>query len=79
RVYGAAVPASPAIAGYQTRTSLAPAAKRAVAAAAVGLITAGSTVILDGGTTACAIARALPRDLDCTVITTSPTVAVELL
>lgn len=79
RVYGGAVPASPAVASYQARASLAPAAKRTVASAAVRLITAGSTVILDGGTTALAIARTLPRDLKCTVITTSPTIAVALL
>ncbi|NED79217.1 DeoR family transcriptional regulator, partial [Streptomyces sp. SID11233] len=38
-----------------------------------------SAVILDGGTTALALARALPHELPCTVITHSPTIAAALL
>ena len=53
--------------------------KQRVAAAAVGLIRPGSTVLLDGGTTALAVARALPRDLRITLVTHSPTVATALL
>ncbi len=36
-------------------------------------------MILDGGTTALAVARALPQDLACTVITHSPTIVAALL
>jgi DeoR/GlpR family transcriptional regulator of sugar metabolism len=36
-------------------------------------------VIIDGGTTALAVVRALPSRLNCTVITHSPTVAAALL
>lgn len=36
-------------------------------------------MILDGGTTALAVARALPQDLACTVITHSPTIVTALL
>jgi DeoR/GlpR family transcriptional regulator of sugar metabolism len=79
KVYGGAVPASPAVADYAARGELEPASKRAVAARAVSLIRPGSVAILDGGTTTLAVARALPTDLECTVITHSPTVAVELL
>jgi DeoR/GlpR family transcriptional regulator of sugar metabolism len=43
------------------------------------LIGPGSTVILDGGTTTLAIARALPADLAATVVTHSPTVAAALV
>ncbi len=53
--------------------------KRRVAARAAGLITPGSTLILDGGTTTLAVVHALPADLDCTVITHSPTIASALL
>ena len=79
RVYGGAVPASPALADYGTRTSVEPDSKRRVAARAAGLITPGSTLILDGGTTTLAVVHALPADLDCTVITHSPTIASALL
>ncbi|MEW2291205.1 DeoR/GlpR family DNA-binding transcription regulator [Streptomyces sp. NPDC006743] len=79
RVYGGALPVSPAVADYGARQAVAPDGKRKVAAAAVGLVRPGGTVILDGGTTALAVARALPRDLSCTVITHSPTIAAALL
>ncbi|WP_342777322.1 hypothetical protein [Modestobacter excelsi] len=43
------------------------------------MIEPGNTVILDGGTTALAVAHALPRDLDATIVTHSPTVAAALV
>jgi DeoR/GlpR family transcriptional regulator of sugar metabolism len=79
RVYGGALPASPAVVDYAARQSVAPEGKQKVAAAAAALVRPGSTVILDGGTTALAVALALPQDLACTVITHSPTIAVALL
>jgi DeoR/GlpR family transcriptional regulator of sugar metabolism len=79
RVYGGALPASPALVDYGRRVDVEPASKERVAAHAVGLIEPGATVILDGGTTTLAVARLLPRTLACTVITHSPTVAVALL
>ena len=79
RVYGGAVPASPAVADYATRRGVAVDSKARVAAAAVQLVAPGSTVILDGGTTALAVARALPADLVATVVTHSPTVAAALV
>jgi DeoR/GlpR family transcriptional regulator of sugar metabolism len=79
RVYGGALPASPAIADYATRTGVAPDSKRRVARAAADLIRPGSAVILDGGTTTRAVVDAMPRSLDCTVITHSPTIAAALL
>ena len=79
RVYGGALPVSPAVVDYATRRTVEPGGKRAVAATAAGLVRPGSTLILDGGTTALAVAEALPRDLECTVITNSPTVASALL
>jgi len=79
RVYGGALPVSPAVADYTTRQTVEPDGKRRVAAVAAGLVRPGSAVILDGGTTALAVAQALAPDLDCTVITHSPTVATALL
>ena len=60
RVYGGALPVSPATADYAGRASVAPESKQRVAAAAVRLVHPGSTVILDGGTTALAVARSWP-------------------
>lgn len=79
RIYGGALPASPATADYTTRTKVSQESKSRVAARAVTLIKAGSTVILDGGTTTLALVEALPRELDCTIITHSPTITAALL
>jgi DeoR/GlpR family transcriptional regulator of sugar metabolism len=79
RVYGGALPVSPALADYATRAGVAVQSKDRVAATAAQLIRPGSTVLLDGGTTALAVARALPRDLSATVVTHSPTVAAALV
>ncbi len=78
RVYGGALPASPATADYTTRRRVEVDSKQRVAAAAAALVKPGDTVILDGGTTALAVARTLPADLRATVVTHSPTVAVAL-
>ncbi|MFD5462819.1 DeoR/GlpR family DNA-binding transcription regulator [Kitasatospora sp. NPDC127059] len=79
RVYGGALPVSPAVADYAARQAVAPGGKQKVAAVAAGLVRPGSALILDGGTTALAVAHALPQDLACTVITHSPTIAAALL
>ncbi|MBE1494853.1 DeoR/GlpR family transcriptional regulator of sugar metabolism [Amycolatopsis lexingtonensis] len=79
RVYGGALPVSPAVADYGSRAAIAVDRKDRVAAVAAGLVRPGATVILDGGTTTLAVANALPRDLEATVVTHSPTVAVALL
>lgn len=79
RVYGGAIPASPAVADYAARTQIATTSKQRVAAAAAALVRPGSTVILDGGTTVLALVQQLPRSLDATFITHSPTVASALL
>jgi DeoR/GlpR family transcriptional regulator of sugar metabolism len=79
RVYGGALPVSPAMADYATRGHVAVDSKRRVAAAAARLVRPGSTLILDGGTTALMVAQALPHGLRATVVTHSPTVAVALV
>ncbi|AKZ53184.1 putative DeoR-family transcriptional regulator [Streptomyces ambofaciens ATCC 23877] len=79
RVYGGALPASPAVVDYDARRVVAPEGKRKVAAVAAALVRPGGSLILDGGTTALAVARALPQELTCTVITHSPTIATALI
>lgn len=79
RVHGGALPASPAVADFAGRQAIAPAGKVAIGRAAAGLVENGQVVILDGGTTAVQIARHLARDLRATVVTHSPTIAVELV
>src|SRR5215468_6071629 len=79
RVYGGALPVSPAMADYAGRAAVSVRGKQQVAAVAAGLIHPGSTVIIDGGTTALALVRTLPPSLTCTVITHSPTVAAALV
>lgn len=78
RVYGGALPASPALADYRSRGQVEPDSKRRVATAALELVETCRTVILDGGTTTLAVAQRLP-DRPLTVITHSPTIAVALL
>ena len=79
RVHGGALPASPATADFAHRQSIESTAKRAVAKAAAAMVTEGQVVIVDGGTTAVQLARYLPRDLRATVVTHSPSIAVELV
>jgi DeoR/GlpR family transcriptional regulator of sugar metabolism len=79
RVYGGALPVSPAVVGYAARQDVAMDGKQKVASVAAGLVRPGGALILDGGTTALAVARALPRNLACTVITHSPTIVAALL
>ena len=79
RVYGGALPTSPAVADYATRQQLEPDSKRRVARRAAELVEPGMSVILDGGTTTLAVVEALPDNLSCTVITHSPTIATALV
>jgi DeoR/GlpR family transcriptional regulator of sugar metabolism len=52
--------------------------KRALSTAAARLLESGQTVLLDGGSTSLLLARQFPRDLEATVLTTSPAVALAL-
>lgn len=78
RVHGGALPASPAMADFPRRQRLAPEAKIAIARAAAAMVRQGQVIVLDGGTTTVQVARHLPPDLQVTVVTHSPSVAVEL-
>lgn len=82
RVHGGALPLdlppSPALGNFNERQQISSDAKPAIARAAAAMVAAGDVVFIDGGTTAVQLARALPPDLRCTVVTHSPSVAVEL-
>jgi DeoR/GlpR family transcriptional regulator of sugar metabolism len=79
RVHGGALPASPAIANFAGRQALATDEKIVLGRAAAQMIRSGQVVILDGGTTTLQAARHLCPDLRATIVTHSPTIAVELV
>lgn len=78
RVHGGALPASTAVADYATREDAASTAKILLGGIAVRLIRPRQMVFLDGGTTNIQLARQLPHDLQATIVTHSPNIAVEL-
>ena len=79
RVHGGALPASPAIADFAGRERITPDGKVAIGRTAASMIQPGQVVILDGGTTAREVARHIPLELKATIITHSPTIALELV
>lgn len=79
RVHGGALPASPAMAGYAERQAISSDAKCAIGRAAAALIQPGQVVFVDGGTTAVQLVRQLPPELRATIVTHSPSIAVELV
>lgn len=79
RVHGGALPASPALADFAARETIYPEAKIAIGRAAANMIQAGQVVMLDGGTTATQVARHIPQHLQATIVTHSPSIAVELV
>jgi DeoR/GlpR family transcriptional regulator of sugar metabolism len=78
RVHGGALPAAPPLPDLATRQAIAPEAKIAIGRLAASLIDRDAVIFLDGGTTAAEIARQLPPDRPCTVITHAPTIAAAL-
>lgn len=78
RVHGGALPLAAAEADFAGRQQLAPDEKIAIGRAAARLVKPGQVVFIDGGTTAVQLARHLPANLSATVVTHSPSVAVEL-
>jgi DeoR/GlpR family transcriptional regulator of sugar metabolism len=79
RVHGGALPVSSAIATFAERNTLESAAKTTIAKAAAAMIMPGQVVILDGGTTSAELVKQLPRNLQATIVTHSPSVAVGLV
>jgi DeoR/GlpR family transcriptional regulator of sugar metabolism len=78
RVHGGALPASPAVVDYQRRGKIATEAKVRLGRAAARLVEPGQVVFIDGGTTNVQLARALAPTVSATVVTHSPSIAVEL-
>jgi DeoR/GlpR family transcriptional regulator of sugar metabolism len=78
RVHGGALPPVTVRPSFAARQRDAPAAKRALARAAAGLIRAGQVIILDAGTTNERLAVELPHELEATVFTNAPSVAIAL-
>ena len=79
RVHGGALPASPAMGDFAAREGIRHEGKVAIGRAAAAMVQEEQVVILDGGTTSREIARHLPRQLKATVVTHSPSIAIELL
>jgi len=78
RVHGGALPVSAALGDLQVRESVSPLEKAALGRCGAAMIQQGQLVILDGGTTAIQVARHLAPSLRATIVTHSPTVAVQL-
>jgi DeoR/GlpR family transcriptional regulator of sugar metabolism len=79
RVYGGALPLSPASGFLADRRAEAPERKAALGRAAAALVRPGQVVFFDAGSTNAAIARALPAGLDLTVATNAPDIAADLV
>lgn len=79
RVHGGALPASPALGDFAARSQIANADKIAIGRAAARLVQPGQVVFVDGGTTSAQVVRHLPAELRATIVTHSPSVAVELV
>lgn len=79
RVHGGALPLSPALGDFAARSLIAPSDKVAIGRAAAQLVQPGQVVFIDGGTTSAQVVRHLPADLKATIITHSPSVAIELV
>jgi DeoR/GlpR family transcriptional regulator of sugar metabolism len=78
RVHGGALPPAVGARPYAVRREQAPEAKAAIAQATASLLRAGQVIFFDAGTTTLEVARQLPPELEATVITNSPPVAVAL-
>ncbi|KAA1062528.1 DeoR/GlpR family DNA-binding transcription regulator [Enterobacter mori] len=79
RVHGGALPASSAVVSFAERKTVKMDAKKNVARKGAQLILAGQVVIIDGGTTTAELITFLPRDLQITVVTHSPSIALGLV
>ncbi|MBN3851837.1 DeoR/GlpR transcriptional regulator [Paraburkholderia sp. Ac-20340] len=79
RVYGGALPVSPASAPMAARMDEARERKQALAAAAVTQVQRGELLFLDSGSTNLALVDMLPEDFELTVATNSIDIAAALL
>jgi len=78
RVYGGALPLSPAGATLTERETVMPARKQVLGEKLASLLTAGQVVFVDAGSTNLAAIRALPEGLSLIIITNAPRIAAEV-
>jgi DeoR/GlpR family transcriptional regulator of sugar metabolism len=80
RVHGGALPAATpgSVASFAERLEVDAERKAALARAALPLLEGAAVIVLDGGTSALELARRLPPDRACTVLTNAPPVAAAL-
>ena len=78
RVHGGALLASPGTARYEVRRKEHIQGREAIARAALQLFRPGQVIIMDGGTSTLQVAQQIPYDLQVTVITNSPPIALAL-
>jgi DeoR/GlpR family transcriptional regulator of sugar metabolism len=78
RVYGGALPTSPASSPRQVRAAEAIDRKVALGRALAALVTPGSFVFVDSGSTSLAAVKAFPEDLRVTAATHDPAIAAAL-
>ncbi|MBV8472126.1 MAG: DeoR/GlpR transcriptional regulator [Hyphomicrobiales bacterium] len=79
RVYGGALPLSPASGAMSERIGRGAEAKAALAREAAKLVSPGQFIFLDAGSTNLALAGALPTDADLTIGVNAPLIAAALL
>jgi DeoR/GlpR family transcriptional regulator of sugar metabolism len=79
RVHGGALPASPALANFAAREHLNMASKIRLGQHAAQMVKRGQVVFVDGGTTNTQLVRHLAPDLEATIVTHSPSIALELV
>jgi DeoR/GlpR family transcriptional regulator of sugar metabolism len=78
RVHGGALPPTTPMPSFAQRLQVSREAKGHLADAALPLLEGAQVIVLDGGTTSLELARRLPPQHDCTVLTNSPPVAAAL-
>jgi DeoR/GlpR family transcriptional regulator of sugar metabolism len=79
RVHGGGLPTSPAMGNFAQRKNISTDSKIAIGRAAAGMVQQGQLIFVDGGTTTVQMVRHLPIDLKATVVTHSPSIAIELV
>jgi DeoR/GlpR family transcriptional regulator of sugar metabolism len=78
RVHGGALAPAPQPGTFADRRETGTAEKAALAQAAVGVLASARVILLDGSTTNLELARRLPPERACTVLTNSPPIAAAL-
>lgn len=79
RVHGGALPSSPALADFAGRERISLSIKDSIGKAAASLVRDGQVICIDGGTSTARMVRHFPQELRATVVTHSPSVAMELV